>query len=147
MSLGHFAGRRQPPSSDEIRSALGGRFPLWQRLTQFIESNYGIAGRWSTWGPAEHGWGLRYRVKGRALAALYPQKGMFVALVVLGKAAAERALGLALGEVVSKMLRKAPQLRDGRWLSIPVRDATDARDVERLLYAKTRPSRRPTGDP
>jgi hypothetical protein len=37
------------------------------------------------------------------------------------------------------MLREAPQLRDGRWLSIPVCNEADAGDVEQLLLAKVRP--------
>ncbi len=85
------------------------------------------------------GWGLRYRCKGKALVALYPQEGWIIAQVVLGKAQAERALGLWLGEQASRVLREAPQLRDGRWLSIPVRNGSDAGDVEQLLLAKMRP--------
>jgi hypothetical protein len=45
-----------------------------------------------------------------------------------------------MGEKASKMLREAPQLHDGRWLSIPVLSEADAEDVERLLLVKMRPS-------
>jgi hypothetical protein len=74
--------------------------------------------------------------------ALYPQKGRIVAQVVLGKAQAEQALGLKLGEKGSTLLREAPHLRDGRWLSIPVLNDADAEDVEQLLVVKMRPVRR-----
>ena len=142
MTIGYFASHSHQPSLEEIRLALGSRYLLWERLTRFIDTNYQIAGEWSTWGPAEHGWGLRYRRKGRALVALYPQKERIIAQVVLGKAQAERALSLKLGEKVSKMLREAPQLHDGRWLSIPVLTEADAEDVEQLLLVKMRPIRR-----
>ena len=142
MTMGYFTDSRHQPSPEEVRLALGSRTPLWERLTQYIETRYQIAGEWSAWGPAKHGWGLRYRRKGRALVALYPQKEMLVAQVVLGKAQAERALGLKLGERASKMLREAPQLRDGRWLSIPVLTEADAGDVEQLLLVKMRPAGR-----
>jgi hypothetical protein len=137
--MGYFAGRSQPPSAEEIQSALGLVHPLWERLISFIATTYQIAGEWSTWGPAEHGWGLRYRIKSKALAALYPQKGMIIAQVVLGKAQAERALDLDLGETTGKLLRETPQLRDGRWLFIPVHNEADAGDVEQLLLVKMRP--------
>jgi hypothetical protein len=39
------------------------------------------------------------------------------------------------------MLQEAPQLRDGRWLFIPVTTKSDAKDVEKLLLAKMRPPR------
>jgi hypothetical protein len=131
-----------PPSPEEIREALGARYPLWERLTGFIATHYPVEAEWSTWGPAEVGWGLRVRSQGKALVALYPQPGKIVAQVVLGKAQAERALGLALGEKVDQMLREAPQLRDGRWLMLPVLDAADAEAVEHLLRVKMQPTRR-----
>jgi len=127
---------RRKPSAEEVRAFLGARFPLWQRLTEFIETQYQVSGKWSSWGPAESGWGLRYRVKGKALVALYPHRDKILAQVVLGKAQAGRALKLQLGERSAKLLREAPQLRDGRWLSIPVLDERDAEDVEELLLVK-----------
>jgi len=136
MDEGYFTERGHPPSAQEIRLALGRAYSLWQRLTRFIETDCQIAGELSFWGPAKSGWNLRYRSKGRALVALYPQKERVVAQIVLGKAQAERALGLKLGEKVRKTLNKAPQLRDGRWLSIPVLSEADAEDVEQLLRVK-----------
>ena len=133
MSVGYFVDRSHQPSPEEIRLALGSLYPLWERLTRFIDTNYQIAGEFSFWGPAKSGWNLRYRRKGKALVALYPQKERIIAQVVLGKAQAEQALSLKLGEKVSKMLREAPQLHDGRWLSIPVLNQADAEDVEQLL--------------
>jgi hypothetical protein len=142
MTMGYFANRSHQPSTEEIRLALGSLYPLWERLTRFIVINYQITGVWSTWGPERHGWGLRYRRKGKALIALYPQKEMIITQVVLGKVPAEQALNLKLGEKVSKILREAPQLRDGRWLSIPVVNEADVEDVEQLLLVKVQPIER-----
>jgi len=141
MTKGYFTNRNHQPSSEEIRLVLGAYYPLWERLTQFIDTHYQIEGEWSSYGPANFGCGFRYRRKGQALVALYPQKEQVMAQIVLGKAQAERALGLKLGESVSKILRETPQLRDGRWLSIPVLDESDAEDVEQLLMVKMRPTR------
>lgn len=134
-----FAHQGHRPSPDDIREALGTQYPLWERLTGFVEDTYKVEGKWSTWGPSGSGWGLRYRVKGRSLVALYPHKEMVTAQVVLGRAQADRALSLELGERVTGMLNDAPQLRDGRWLHIPVISEADAEDVEQLLWAKMRP--------
>ena len=141
MSGTQSRNRRQPPSPEQVRAALGSTYPLWERLTQFVDDHYQIRGQWSTWGPAGLGWGLRYRWKGRSLVALYPQPQALIAQVVLGKAQAERASSLKLGENTAKLFSEAPQLRDGRWLSIPVRCVADAEDVEKLLRAKVRPVR------
>jgi hypothetical protein len=40
------------------------------------------------------------------------------------------------------MLRENPQLRDGRWLFIPVTSLSDAEDVEKLMLVKMRPPRK-----
>ena len=142
MTMGYFTNRSHQPSPEETRLALGSLYPLWERLTRFIDTNYQIAGEFSFWGPAKSGWNLRYRKKGKALLALYPQKEGIMAQVVLGKAQAERALSLKVGEKVSKMLREAPQLHDRRWLSIPILNEADAEDVEQLLLVKMQPIRR-----
>ena len=142
MGVGYFVDRSHQPSPEEIRLALGPRYPLWERLTRFIGTHYLVAGELSFWGPAKSGWNLRYRKGGRALVALYPQKERIIAQVVLGKAQAKRAQSLKLGERVSKVLRESPQLHDGRWLSIPVLNEADAEDVEQLLLVKMRPIRR-----
>lgn len=137
-----FTDPKHKPTSEEIRSALGSCFPLWDRLTSFIEESYGIEGIWSTWGPAKSGWNLRYRRHGKSLAALHPQQDRILTQIVLGKVQAERALQLQLGKKVSRILQRAPQLRDGRWLFIPVITASDAEDVEKLLLAKMRPPKK-----
>jgi len=142
MSMGYFTNRSHQPSPEEVRLALGSLYPLWERLTRFIDSNYQIAGKFSFWGPEKSGWNLRYRKKGKALVALYPQKERIMAQIVLGKTQAERALSLKLGEKVSKMLRESPQLHDGRWLFVPILNEADAEDVEQLLLVKMRPIRR-----
>jgi hypothetical protein len=141
MTESCFTDPKHQPTPQEIRSALGSCFPLWARLTSFIEKSYQIEGTWSTWGPAKSGWNLRYRRNGKALTALHPQQERILAQIVLGKAQAERALQLKLGEKVSRMLQEAPQLRDGRWLFISVTSESDVEDVEKLLLTKMRPPR------
>jgi len=143
MTESYFTDPKHQPTPQEIQSALGSCFPLWKRLTSFIEKSYHIEGTWSTWGPAKSGWNLRYRRKGKALAALHPQQERILAQIVLGKTQAERAMQLKLGEKVSRILQVAPQLRDGRWLFIPVTRESDAQDVEKLLLTKMRPPRNP----
>ncbi|MFX0168450.1 MAG: DUF3788 domain-containing protein [Candidatus Hodarchaeota archaeon] len=143
MTESCFTNPKHPPSPEEIRSALGSCFPVWKRLTRFIEESYRIKGTWSTWGPAKSGWNLRYRRKGRSLTALHPQQERILAQIVLGKAQAERALELELGDNTSQILQEAPQLRDGRWLFIPVMNESDAQDVEKLLLVKMRPVQNP----
>ena len=133
MRISHFTDRKHPPSADEIRLVLGYKYELWERVIRTVEADDRVSGEWTTWGG---GWNVRYRRGGKSLVALYPQQGGFVAQVVLGRAQAEQALALDLGDEVGKMLRERPQLRDGKWLYIPVLTAADVEDVERLIELK-----------
>ncbi|HUT18825.1 MAG TPA: DUF3788 family protein [Anaerolineae bacterium] len=133
MRISHFTDRKHPPSADEIRLVLGTKYKLWERVIRLVEADDRVSGEWTTWGG---GWNIRYRSRGSSLVALYPQQGGFVAQVVLGKAQSEQALALHLGDKVGKMLRERPQLRDGKWLYIPVRTTADVEDVEQLIELK-----------
>ena len=48
MTVGHFSKRSKRPSAEEIRLALGSVYPLWERLTRFVETRY------ENRGPVEH---------------------------------------------------------------------------------------------
>jgi hypothetical protein len=111
----------------------GSYWALWERAIRSVEAGGRVSGEWTTWGG---GWNIRYRRGGKSLVALYPQREGFVAQVVLGKAQAEQALALDLRDKVGKMLREQPQLRDGKWLYIPVLTTADVEDVEQLLDLK-----------
>lgn len=136
MSESCFTDPKHCPTPEEIQSALGSRLPLWKRLTDFIENSYQIHGAWSTWGPVGSGWNLRYKRNSKSLTALHPQLERVFAVIVLCAAQAKRALQLELGEKISQILLEAPQLRDGRWLFIPVTTESDIEDVESLLQVK-----------
>jgi hypothetical protein len=136
-----FTDPKHQPTPEETRLALGSCFRLWEHLTTFIEKTYRIEGTWSTWGPAKSGWNIRYRRNNKSLAALHPQQERILVQIVLGKAQAELALQLELGKKISRILRESPQLRDGRWLFIPVTSESDTKDVEKLLLSKMRPPR------
>jgi hypothetical protein len=140
MGNGYFTDRGRAPTAQEIQSALGTKYPLWERLIQFVDVQFQASGRWSFWGGGRNGWNVRYRAGGKALNAPHPQRVRVMAQVVLGKAEAERALRLRLGEKVSQIVRETPQLRDGRWLYIDVLTTADAEDVEQLVLLKRRPA-------
>ena len=136
MLKGVFIDRNHIPTPDEIRAALGPCYVLWERLTLFVERADQVEGSWSMWGPKQSGWKLRYKRKGRAVAALYPLENRLIVEIVLGKMQAERAMQLDLGDKIYSLLRETLQLRDGRWLYIPVLTETDVELIERLIHLK-----------
>ena len=136
MLKGVFTDRNHIPTPEDIHSVLGTCYVFWERLTKFIERAEYVEGRWSMWGPKQSGWKMRYIRKGRAVAALYPLENRLIVEVVLGKPQAERAMQLHLGGKVNRLLRETPQLRDGRWIYIPVLTESDVERIERLIGLK-----------
>jgi hypothetical protein len=134
--MGYFMDRNHSPTEEEIQAALGSRYVLWQRLKQFVERQTAVQSKWSFWGPEKSGWNLRYRRKGKALVALYPQQGQLVVNVVLGTEHAKQVLKLELRKKVHKLIASTPQLHDGRWLFLPVENDKDVEEVEQLLAVK-----------
>lgn len=141
MAIGCFTDKTSRPSPDEIKTALGSKYPLWESLLRFIDDSYQMAGELS-FGGSKYGWNLWFRKSGKSLVTLYPQVEGFVAQVVLGKEQVEKALGLSLGEKVGRMVRETPQLHDGKWLFIPVTTERDVEDIEQLLMVKKRPGKK-----
>jgi hypothetical protein len=133
-----FMNRDHVPTESEIAEALGRSARLWARLTTYLADAYGIE---PTYVPPSksYGWDVKYRKGGRTLVSLTPDRGGFTALVVLGERESEAARALDLGDHVRGVFDSARQLRDGRWLFVPVESARDVEDVERLLAVKRKP--------
>jgi hypothetical protein len=133
-----FMDRDRPPTASEIADALGSAAPLWDRMTRFVETSYGVE---PTLVPPSknYGWDVKYRKGGKTLVSLTPDEGRFTALVVLGQKEAAGASDLELGAHVRSVLAEARPLRDGRWLFVLVESERDVEDIERLLALKRRP--------
>ena len=138
MTIGLFADKEYQPTETAVLEALGTKRSLWEELTEFIADNYPIPGEWN-FGGKNYGWNLWYRKSGKTLVTLYPQKGCFVAQIVLGKDQVEQAFNVKLGMNVGTVLKDTPQLHDGRWLFIKVKTAKDVKDIQQLLRVKRRP--------
>jgi hypothetical protein len=79
---------------------------------------------------------------------MYPEKGSFTALVVLGKVELEQAMQrlAEFGALVKRALQESPRYHDGCWMYIRVCDPQtcqqDARDIQQLILIKKRPPRK-----
>lgn len=140
MSVGIFGEKEGPPAPKDIDRALGAKRELFRQLTAFMDAMYRMKGDWA-YGGKNYGWNIWYRVSGKTLLNLFPQKGFFVAQVVLGKEQVEKASGLTLGANVKDVFSRAAQFHDGRWLYIPVRTKRDVKDVQELIQLKRKPKK------
>jgi hypothetical protein len=109
---------------------------LWEELNDYLQDAYRAQPELSfSFCSAQRGWNVKYTKSGRALCTLYPQKGSFLALVVVGRKEEPFVQGLLpdLSQDTVKLYDKTPSMSMGRWLMIEVRDEESLRDVKALI--------------
>ena len=131
------------PTEEEMMNYLGeSAEEAWTELRQFIDDNYDFVPETVFYG-AKYGWTVRYRRSGRTLCSLFPEKGGFSVLIVLGRKDSEKALSMR-DELSTRMLAilgSTEQLHDGRWLWIRMLSINDVDDVKKLLQTKRKPKK------
>ena len=128
------------PTEEEIASFIGERAKeAWLEIKRFIEDRYDFVPETMFYGK-KYGWTIRYRKGGKTLCSLFPEKGGFTVLIVLGKKESEKALSMRdeLSSKIHKLLGDTKQLHDGRWLWIRLLTTSDTDDVKKLLQIKRR---------
>ena len=112
----------------------------WLEIRRFIEDGYDLTPETIFYG-TKYGWTVRYRKSGKTLCSLFPEKGGFTVLIVLGKKESEKALSMRdeLSSKIQKIFGDTEQLRDGRWLWIRLLTTKDTDDIKKLLRIKRKP--------
>jgi hypothetical protein len=128
------------PSMDEIASYFEERAgKMWLEMISFIEVNYKAKPQ-ITYSicAGKPGWNVKYKKGGKALCTLYPEKGFFIALVVLGQG--DRAVfELTRGgycSYITGLYDQATLFNGTKWLMINVTDEIIFEDVKRLIDMK-----------
>lgn len=125
-----------PPTPEEVSAWIGA--PLFDELLAWgSENGLTAALEYSRCG-MDPGWNVKLKKKSKAVCALYPRRGFFAAMVVLGPKLVPLAEGL--------MDRCAPETRDrfaqaggmngSRWLVLDVKAKETLEDVKRLSELK-----------
>lgn len=139
----------QPTDADMIDWIGQPIAEAWAALRRFLVETYDIAPVLDS-GGKKYGWNVKHRKGGRPLCEMYPERGSFTALVVLGKKELEQALeGMeAFGPTVRQALVETPRYHDGCWMYIRVSDPLtclqDVKDIEQLVLIKKQPPRKKT---
>jgi hypothetical protein len=134
-----FLDREHPPTEREVHAALGeAATELWDEIVQVLEHDLGARRRYR-WDGRRSGWSVPFTRAGRPFVTLTPEHGAIAALVVLGRAEADAAAGLPLGQQVRDLFASSSQLHDGRWLFLTIASREDMEDLVRLLTVKLPP--------
>ncbi len=141
MDYQRMLDKEHKPSEKEISCYLGGKAgEAWTDIASFLRTYYDFSPELD-YGGTKYGWSIRYRRSGKSLCTLYPEKGAFTVLIVLGKKEVEQFeehINEFSKEFVESF-RSASQFHDGRWLWIRALDKSDTEDIRHLLVIKKKP--------
>lgn len=143
MAYERMSDKTKRPTEDEILETIGQPAGCWTALKAYLAETYEIEGDFKI-GSEKYGWFLSFRKGGRPLCDMFPEKGAFTALVVLGgkeTAQAREALD-TFGPNVRNCLETSPSFHDGCWLWMRVQDNRDVEDIQRLVLLKRKPGRK-----
>jgi hypothetical protein len=135
--------KTREPTAEEMLSFMGERAKeAWLEIRRFIEDRYDLVPETIFYG-TKYGWTIRYRKGGKTLCSLFPEKGGFTVLIVLGKKESKKALSIRdeLSSKICVLLGDTEQLHDGRWLWIRLLRTSDTDDVKKLLGIKRKPKK------
>jgi len=141
MDYQRMLDKEHKPSEKEIFCYLGGKAgEAWTDIASFLRTYYDFSPELD-YGGTKYGWSIRYRRSGKSLCTLYPEKGAFTVLVVLGKKEVEQ-VEEHINEFSKEFIesfKSARQLHDGRWLWIRALDKSATEDIRHLLVMKKKP--------
>ena len=137
--------KSKQPSFEEMNDWIGQPLATeWSTLRIFLEETYHINPIFND-GGKKYGWNLQYRISKRPLCEMYPERGSFTTLVILGKVELEKAMEqiATYGSLVQKALIDTPRYHDGCWMYIRISDPNtahqDVLDIFELIQIKRKP--------
>lgn len=144
MSYERMLNKEHQPSEEEIHNMIG-HTAAWLNLRQYLEENYDFVPELVFYAK-KYGWTIRYRKSGKTLCSLFPERGTFSTLIVLGRKEAEKALSMLdeFNENIRTVLEGTEQLHDGWWLWIRVFCVDEVNDIKKLLRVKRKPRKAKT---
>jgi len=131
------------PSEKDMTSFIGEPAKrAWREIRGFIEDSYSFEPEAIFYGE-KYGWTVRYRKSGKTLCSLFPEKGGFTVLIVLGRKESDQFLSMQdeLSSKIQKLFENAKQYHDGRWLWIRLLTKSDTDDIKKLLMIKRKPKK------
>jgi hypothetical protein len=131
-----FVDRKREPSRASIRRSLAGARPAWDDLEAHLADTYRLKSSFHYMYGERYGWALRFERSGRLVLAMYPNHGHLTVQIILSQAQIAVANAMSLPPRIVRVIERARNYPEGRWLFIPVRSAKGAKELRRLIVLK-----------
>lgn len=112
---------------------------LWDELCTFIQNAYEVSPRIEySKCSMQKGWNIKYKKRGKSICTLYPEKGFFIVLIVIGeKEQSESELVIpSCNAYIQNLYEETPFSCGGRWLMIEVKDKSTLEDVFKFIQVR-----------
>ena len=136
MGKSAFIDKNHQPSEKELITALGSAQENWNSMLEEIRRVGRTQEDFKFMYGKPYGWGTRFRLKGKLLAAVYPNQNHFVVQIILGPKQLEEADHIRLHPNAREAIQCANPYPEGKWLFIKVEDKKDIEDAIELLKLK-----------
>lgn len=136
MALSAFEDKNHQPGSADLKVALGKTAVLWEDLISRIGGRHPPITELWHFGGGKYGWSLRLKRRERIVIYMIPQRGNFLAGIVLGEKAVQAVQKQGLSAGVLAMVDSAPRYAEGRGVRFTVTTKRDVQAAADLTAAK-----------
>lgn len=137
-------GSREP-SDEELLGYMDNPVKkLWKGINDFIQEKYKTSPKMAySKCSGKPGWNRKYKKSGKSLCTLYPEKGGFVALIVIlqDSLPVVEAMYPDFEKEVVDVITSAQPLNGTFWLMVPVKNSRALENVKDLLVLKHNPEK------
>lgn len=141
-------GEDNRPTDAQIEDFI--QSPLWRMLNDELRLAYEAEPKVEySRCSMQAGWNIKYKKRGKSLCTLYPMRGYFIALVVIGSGEMQEAELLipSCSEYVQHVFTNTQLGQGQKWLMIDVREIRVLRDIQNLIALRVKPPRGITHPP
>ena len=135
METNAFIGKPQPPSEDDLSTALGATRTLWDTLLRELAVQGAEQCEWSSYS-AKAGWALKVICKKRVIVYLSPLHHAFRVSFALGDRAMEIARRTKVPLSLKKIIDEGKRYPEGTAIRFEVKSKSDVQHVLKLAAIK-----------
>lgn len=130
--------KNNEPSMEDISKYIDNG--LWEEFNKRIQDDFNVKPVTAYSGCSlQPGWNVKYKKSSKSLCTLYPMKGYFIALVVIGKAEEERTLAMIdeCSEYTKDLYYRTEGGNNQKWLMIEIKNGEILEDALVLIRIRS----------
>jgi Protein of unknown function (DUF3788) len=133
MSKSSFIDKNHQPSEAEIVAILSSVLTNWNLTLEGIRAVGKTQEDLKFMYGKPYGWGIRFRLKGKLLTALYPNQNHFVVQIIIDSKRLKEVDHIHLHPNAQEAIQNANPYPEGKWLFIKTETRANVEDVKELL--------------